>query len=84
MTTTTMATTTLPPPPLSNVALIYASFPPYPGFPTAAMRPLLAEWESSNSKDTTENWDEKRAAEAIRLWRLECEAHHCQGLLNAV
>lgn len=83
-------------PAMTPSALLVASFPPYPGFPSASMRPLLSSWESANPRpisndniDNIENidnseWSKGYTTEALRLWRAECEAAHAQGLLNGV
>lgn len=84
---TTSGTQTDPPLPsvpfgLQPMALVIASFPPYPGFPTASMRAQLDQWKSSVGATVFTELAARQ--EAVRLWRLECENAHAQGLLNAV
>ncbi len=61
-------------------ALAVAAFPPYPGFPTAAMRERLAKWDLE--RPTKDGVD--REEFVLRLWREECENAHAAGMLQAV
>lgn len=72
---------------LTSSSIVASTFPPY-DFPTATMRITLETWVKDNPMPDEESdkgeWEQKYKDESARLWRLECESAHAQGLLNAI